>query len=123
MVDHKDADIHLDSSWADLEGIANYASQKGAQMQFSFVGTGLSWYGLEPTELPYGPTTASYVVDNHSAVAFTLPDLHNLISPLSTIRSFFETFTLPFALHNTTVTHGGDPFLTPLLLGSLVVMN
>ena len=36
--DHNDADIHLDSPWADLGGIANYTSQKGVQMQFSFVG-------------------------------------------------------------------------------------
>ena len=38
LVDHNDADIHLDSPWADLGGIANYTSQKGVQMQFNFVG-------------------------------------------------------------------------------------
>lgn len=123
LVDHKDADIHLDSSWADLGGIANYTSQKGAQMQFSFVGTGLSWYGFKPTELPHGPTTASYVVDNQSAVTFTLPGLPKSDIPTQYNQKFFETLALPFGLHNITVTHGGDPSLTPLVLGTLVVMN
>ena len=83
----------------------------------------LSWYGLKPTELPRGPTTASYVVDNQSAVTFTLPGLPKSDIPAPYNQKFFETLTLPFTLHNITVTHGGDPSLTPLLLGSLVVMN
>ena len=86
-------------------------------------GTGLSRYGLKPTELLHGPTTASYVADNQSAVAFTLPGLPNSDIPTQYNQKFFETLTLPLALHNITVSHGGDPSLTPLVLGSLVVMN
>ena len=103
-------------------GIANYTSQKGTQMQFSLsvhiehsrnvlvlrltiiTGTVLSWYGLKPTELPRGPTTTSYIVDNQSAVTFTLPGLPKADIPTQYRQKFFETLTLPFALHKFTVT-------------------
>lgn len=54
----------------------------------------LSWYGLKPTELPHGPTTASYVVDNQSAVTFTLPGLPKSDIPTQYNQKFFETLTL-----------------------------
>ena len=59
-------------------------------------GTGLSWYGLKPTELPHGHTTASYVADNQFAVTFTLPGLPKSDIPTQYKQKFFETLTLPF---------------------------
>ncbi|KIK04616.1 hypothetical protein K443DRAFT_4573 [Laccaria amethystina LaAM-08-1] len=65
LVDHRDADIHLDSSWADLGGIANY----------SFVGTGLIWYGLKPTELPR-PRHTSLIIIQSEVLRDSHPSFH-----------------------------------------------
>ena len=56
-------------------------------------------------------------------MTFALPGLPKSDIPTQYNQKFFETLTLPFTLHNITVTHGGDPSVTPLVLGSLVVMN
>ena len=56
-------------------------------------------------------------------MTFALPGLPKSDIPTQYNQKFFETLTLPFTLHNITVTHGGDPSVTSLVLGSLVVMN
>ena len=78
-----------------------------------------------PVELPHGPTTATYAVDNHSAVTFTLPGLPNANNGTATQynQKVFQTTPLPLGNHTLKVVHQGNSSLTPLVLNYLIIQN
>jgi hypothetical protein len=85
----------------------------------------LTWYARIPVELPHGPTTATYTVDNHSAVTFTLPGLPNANNgdPSQYNQKAFQTTPLPLGNHILKVVHQGNSSLTPLVLEYLIIQN
>lgn len=125
LFDHRDPDINFDSQWGALGGTANMTSVTGATMTLDFFGTNLTWFAMIPVELPHGPTTATYAVDNNSAVTFTLPGLPNANNGTATQynQKVFQTTPLPLGNHTLKVVHQGNSSLTPLVLNYLVIQN
>jgi len=78
-----------------------------------------------PVEYPHGPTTATYTVDNHSPVTFTLPGLPNATNGTATQynQKVFQTTPLPLGNHTLKVVHQGNSSLTPLVLNYLIIQN
>ena len=77
---------------------------------------------MTPFELPHGPTTATYAVDNHPAVTFTLPGLPNATASQYN-QKLFQTTPLPLGNHTLKVVHQGSSSLTPLVLKYLIIQN
>lgn len=125
VFDHIDPDIYFDSQWGALEGTATMTTTMGATMTLDFFGTNLTWYATIPVELPHGPTTATYTVDNHSAVTFTLPGLPNANNGTATQynQKVFQTTPLALGNHTLKVIHQGNSSLTPLVLKYLIIQN
>ena len=82
----------------------------------------MTWFTLTPFELPHGPTTATYAVDNHPAVTFTLPGLPNATASQYN-QKLFQTTPLPLGNHTLKVVHQGSSSLTPLVLKYLIIQN
>ena len=68
---------------------------------------------------------ATYAVDNHSAVTFTLPGLPNANNGTATQynQKVFQTTPLPLGNHTLKVVHQGNSSLTPLVLNYIIIQN
>ena len=87
----------------------------------TYEGTGITWFGYIPVELPHGATTAQYSIDGGSSTSFTVPGSPGGASQYSQL--IFQTGTLPLGSHTIRVTSQGTTSLTPLVLTWLVVQN
>lgn len=122
VIANTDTAINYDSGWQTLGGaLSMMAPAAGAVMSFSFYGTGITWFGYIPVELPHGSSSAAYSVDGGSSTTFTVPGSFGGVSQYSQL--IFQTGTLPLGSHTLRVTSQGQSSLTPLVLTWLVVQN
>ncbi|KAG6880141.1 hypothetical protein C0992_005225 [Termitomyces sp. T32_za158] len=110
-----------DDSWRELGGTANMTTRIGSTMQFKFVGTGLTWVGFIPTELPHSESKASYSIDGGDPTSFVLKGLPSDATTTVYNQEFFTTPNLPLGDHTIIVTYDGSD--TPLTLDYLVVTH
>ncbi|KIM44373.1 hypothetical protein M413DRAFT_442367 [Hebeloma cylindrosporum] len=122
VISNTDSAINYDSGWKTLGGaLSMMAPAAGAVMSLSFYGTGITWFGYIPVELPHGSTSAQYALDGGSPTTFTVPGSFGGVSQYSQL--IFQTGTLPLGSHTLRVTSQGQTSLTPLVLTWLVVQN
>ncbi|PPQ68395.1 hypothetical protein CVT25_007933, partial [Psilocybe cyanescens] len=114
-------DIKYRSGWKSLGRDAIMAPNGGAVLTFPFYGTGITWVGTIPRELPSGPTSAEYKIDGQSITTFQL--VGNSGSNTQYFQRYFQLSGLPLRSHTLEVTSRGETSLTPLVLGNLIVQG
>ncbi|KAF9042903.1 hypothetical protein BJ165DRAFT_1529056 [Panaeolus papilionaceus] len=117
-VHYNDPAVTYGSGWGNLGDIGRMAPDGGATMTFKFYGTGVSWIGTTPVELPAGSSTAEYRIDNNPPVTITVPGRGDQTEYSVLV---FETGNVPLDHHTLTVTSRGQTSLTPLVLSRLWV--
>ncbi|KAJ3515228.1 hypothetical protein NLJ89_g1896 [Agrocybe chaxingu] len=114
--------VQYDSNWQPLGDVGQMTSVQGAKVMFQFRGTGLTWIGVTPRELPLEPSIGSYSIDGGNSTAFALQGLaegattqyHQIV---------FKTPRLTDDTHTITVTYEGARNTTPLVLSHLFVQT
>lgn len=85
----------------------------------AFIGTGITWMGTIPTELPQGSATAEYSIDSQSTTTFTLAGHSG--SSTQYFQEFFQVGGLSAGHHTLVVTSRGKTSLTPLVLNNFII--
>ncbi|PPQ79831.1 hypothetical protein CVT25_002985 [Psilocybe cyanescens] len=122
-VPHSDPAIKYGSGWK-IQGDSHIATSGATNLSFSFIGRGLSWYGVVPTQ---STQNFSVHIDNeHIPYAPIVIDKNSKRTGNSQVQfnwSFFQTPPLEYGQHNLTVVSEGTPDLTPLALSHLVLAD
>ncbi|KAF8159321.1 hypothetical protein B0H34DRAFT_399017 [Crassisporium funariophilum] len=120
-VSFTDSALDYGSGWGGLGTIARMAPAAGAVVNFPFYGTGITWMGVTPKELPQDPSTATYSFDGRAATTFTLPGKPGTNTQYN--QRIFSAGGLPLGQHTLTVTSRGANSQTPLVLAGLIIEN
>jgi len=123
VVDDNDPGVQYGDGWQPLGTTASFTGKTGSTARLSFVGTGLSWLGFIPTELPHAASTGSYSIDGGSPVSFSLNGLPADAKTTIYNQVFFTTPDLPAGTHEIVVTYNGDGQHTPLTLDYIYLTN
>ncbi|CAA7265199.1 unnamed protein product [Cyclocybe aegerita] len=121
-VDDTNPSVQYDTNWRPLGDVGQMTSVQGAKVMFQFTGTGLTWIGVTPRELPLAPSMGSYSIDGGNSTAFALQGLaEGVVTQYHQI--VFKTPRLKDDTHTISVTYEGATNTTPLVLSHLFVQT
>ncbi|KAJ7137419.1 hypothetical protein C8R43DRAFT_893635 [Mycena crocata] len=124
LYNYTDPAVSLGTAWKPVGGAlaGMQTSAKGGQMEFDFLGTRSSMYGVAPSDGPLNGTTASYTLDGGRNIKFNVPAPS---SPNTSIFNelFFATANVANGRHKLVVTYGGNQAHTPLAIQHFYVTN
>ncbi|KAG2008289.1 hypothetical protein CC2G_013736 [Coprinopsis cinerea AmutBmut pab1-1] len=103
-------EVNYDHSWVQIpNGLFNRVTNAtGAQLNFTFIGTSVAWYGIIPKKAPSAYSTAEYSIDGAPATPFFVNGLAGT-SEMHTNQRYFQSPPLPYGRHELSVVHRGNP--------------
>ncbi|KDR67258.1 hypothetical protein GALMADRAFT_258429 [Galerina marginata CBS 339.88] len=127
QVDASDPAISYSSGWQPLMDIATATQQPSAGLNFTFIGTSLSWYSRIVTNFSINPSFGTYKIDGQleTKLIFPLDGLPHASEGNVYNQLFFTTPQLSPGQHTIEVDNGigSSSNTTPLSLEYLIVHN
>ncbi|KAG2008287.1 hypothetical protein CC2G_013734 [Coprinopsis cinerea AmutBmut pab1-1] len=119
-------EVKYDSSWTPIpdpdDVNTRMTNTPGGQLNFTFVGTSVAWYGVIPGRSPSVYSRAEYSIDGGPVIDFFINDFpETMTSARLTGQPFFKSPPLPYGRHELNVVYRGNPSSAPLSLHYFIV--